>query len=813
MSKPIPKFTSFKARSSAPTQILPQAKEQSRRVDHHDENDVADTESRRDSDRRKHKDRADDVYTHKDKSHTRSHSHTHGHGHSTKALEPLTLLHDDGLQSFTVDTKGDPDNTRYGSLHRYSVPPYHRTGYGRILGSRPEYKIDLEASDQANVVLASERESKSERPERALSKKIRVRDTYVLRNKFDAREGTGFDAGDDFVALPGSRKRKRESESPKGIHRVDYRSIEGKSDLIRKPADEDLEYEIDDRPEGQQDPSSIARGRVSELERRVKMQPALVETWLELVKEQSGLVSPGVEIADLSSTDLRVLADMRVSIYKKGIRAVATADRLVLQLGMVEEISRIWEPHKTLKLCKEVLNDNPTNVAIWTRYLGILRESRSGSLEGMKQQLIECVQDIQTFSKSATAEDKERLSIVGLYVLLLLTTVLRDAGYEELAMGIWQAVLETQLYQPSTPDTPDHELSIKSFEDFWDSEVPRFGEEGSKGWINDQEPEKAESLSTNVNDDDMTSLPLSGKQPFASFANMESATSRSACFPGRTIDDVDTDDPFRVVLSSDLSEVLQLTSSHRMPSSALIDAFLCFFGLPSLAVSDSDSLHHSLHPWRTDAGIRGSERQSERGRSQDSAQSFLHRYQMSTDLLFTDAFPTTEAKSGPANLQMLNFVRRSLGQLVILFSADEDLIEYYLAFSVAYFPETAFKTAKSLLKARPSSLRLYNACALVQASLGEDEKAARIWQTAISMGSTFAEEDRKDVVLLWQSWVWRELQVGNVSRPKSLLFAFGGTQKDDWASTEESENISSSARLRVQRVSIPTFLGVSHMVA
>ncbi len=51
----------------------------------------------------------------------------------------ITLDHSLGINelvdsdAFFVDRRGDSKNVEYGSLHRYSIPSFHRTGYGRVL--------------------------------------------------------------------------------------------------------------------------------------------------------------------------------------------------------------------------------------------------------------------------------------------------------------------------------------------------------------------------------------------------------------------------------------------------------------------------------------------------------------------------------------------------------------------------------------------------------------------------------------------------------------------------------------------------------
>jgi len=144
---------------------------------------------------------------------------------------------------------------------------------------------------------------------------------------------------------------------------------------------------------------------------------------------------------------------------------------------------------------------------------------------------------------------------------------------------------------------------------------------------------------------------------------------------------------------------------------------------------------------------------------------------------------------------VLLFARNTLASIVGEHPEDEGLTEYYLAFLCQYFPKEAGKAAKAALKKRQTSLRLYNACAMVEATLGRLEKANHIWAGAIKMKESFSLEAQQDAVSLWQSWTWCEMQQGNSQTALRRLISFDGSLVDEPATTV----LSSSATLRVRR--------------
>lgn len=56
-------------------------------------------------------------------------------------------------KTFIVDIRGDPKNIEYGCLYRYSIPNYHRSGSGYVVGAMSGQRIDRNASTDKTIVL------------------------------------------------------------------------------------------------------------------------------------------------------------------------------------------------------------------------------------------------------------------------------------------------------------------------------------------------------------------------------------------------------------------------------------------------------------------------------------------------------------------------------------------------------------------------------------------------------------------------------------------------------------------------------------
>jgi len=116
---------------------------------------------------------------------------------------------------------------------------------------------------------------------------------------------------------------------------------------------------------------------------------------------------------------------------------------------------------------------------------------------------------------------------------------------------------------------------LVQFETFWDSEMPRIGEKRARGWRNSSSassPQVPEStpLVKHVLDN-----------PFERWLEAERHVEHCRALPGRAtdLDDAEEDDPFQVVLFSDLQAFMFPVRTPEVRLQ-LIYAFVNFLGLP-----------------------------------------------------------------------------------------------------------------------------------------------------------------------------------------------------------------------------------------
>lgn len=642
---------------------------------------------------------------------------------------------------FFSDRRGDRDILRYGSLNRYEVPVYRRYGYGHVLGLALDWKIDRIHSTEKIIVLTS---SNKRRGDRQLAKKQATREqTRALRfiNKSNAYGSDDHDR--DYIALSTTRKRKRGEDESDDENEPDF-DFRGIRDEAREPADSDAEYESEPTVDAV---TTDVTTRNAILVRRAKEHPDDLQAWIELVDYQEDMLKMERLSAELRNTDKLHLAEIRISVYEQALKKCNTDEHghVRLYCGMMTEAAIAWSQEQLARKWTEVLTQFPFSVELWLKYLDWIESSFiSFRYEACKVSFQKCLETVQL---NTAAIDLD----LSLYIFCRLTTMIHQAGYQELALATWQALLEYNVFAPLDPPSSQEEI-LRRFEEFWESEVPRIGEDNAKGWRN-----------SNLDDSpiiETESVQLMEQKPtdaiWNDFQKREVDYTSKLRHPGRTTDELGGDDPFHTVLFSDIEVFLKLLPQS-CKKTAVASAFLQFCDLPPLRRNNSDMNRYTFDPFlRT-----GWSEHSHEGTSAFSeviaryTNCPIKNYQPTAELLLDQSFPSTH------KVVDVIFVRNVL-KLLLEDTADGETVgEYLLALESQYFPTESHKTARRLLKAHPTSLRLYNAYGLVESRRNNFDKADHVFSAAISMQKDATMFSTNDSLELFCSWVWEALRRGD----------------------------------------------------
>ncbi|OAG01896.1 DUF1740-domain-containing protein [Paraphaeosphaeria sporulosa] len=644
---------------------------------------------------------------------------------------------------FFSDRRGDRDIVRYGSLNQYEVPDYRRFGYGHVLGLPLDWKIDRVHSTEKITVLTS---SDKRRGERLLAKKQATREqTRAVRFVSTSNAHDSDDHNQDYIALSTTRKRKRgedESEDEEDGSAFDYRGMQ--KGITSEPADPDAEY--DSEPAVDVVTADVTAQNAIFV-RRTKERPDDLQAWTELIEYQEDMLKMERSSTELRKAEKLHLAEIRISVYEQALKKcnIDEHGQIRLHCGMMTEATRAWGQEQLARKWTEVLTKYPFSTELWLKYLDWIESSfMTFRYEACKVSFQQC---LETMQLSMIAIDPG----FSLYIFCRLTTMIHQAGYQELALAIWQALLEYHIFAPLDQPLPQEEV-LRNFEEFWESEVPRIGEDNAKGWRNSDvddgpipETDPVQLMLQNPND-----------AVWDDFRKRETDHTSKLRHPGRTTEELGGDDPFHTILFADIEVFLKLLP-HSCEKTDVVSAFLQFCTLPPLQQNDSDMSRYTLDPFLQTGWSEPSQANTS-GFTEVIARysnSPIKKYQPTAELLFDQSFPSTHKVGDVA------FVRKVLKLLFKGVADGGSIGEYLLAFESQYFPTESRKTARQLLKAHPASLRLYNAYGLAESRRNNPEMADQVFSAALSMQKGETTFSTNGSLELFNSWVWEALRCGD----------------------------------------------------
>jgi hypothetical protein len=653
----------------------------------------------------------------------------------SRASEPPKVERDaTSSKLYFSDRRGDADVLKYGALNRYNIPAYRRSGYGYVLGLGFDQKIDRERSSHSKIYMTP---VSGHRQERLLTAKNVPKEGSRTLRIVPSNENPILAEGQDFIAVSDGRNRRRDDsdgDKDKASPDLDYRGVERDSD---QPLDLDTQY--DDNVEDLASISELTK-KNSELVRKTREHPRDIQAWLSFIEHQEAMMAPDRAISDTNDATRRQLADVRILIYEEALKKTLDEfdNHVRLYKGLLVEAQRSWTEAKLTTRWQEVLRIHPGSTELRLMYLDFVQSNFSSfKYEACRMTFLQSLEALRA-SKVVVIETT-------LHVFIRLTSMTHDAGYQELALAIWQAILELSLSQPamSTADLED-------FEQFWESEAPRVGEVEASGWRKTARKDLPANATPLIPPDPQESA-------FQDFCKRENDSIAKLRYPGRTSDEVGEDDAFHTIFFGDIEPYLKVIPADT-PNILLVEAFLCFCGLPPLSRTGDHQRSWWNDPFilppRVSVVAPAHARDSEHISFTDKVERFsacgTSNFQTASELLFDHDFSLKGKRLDP------DFIRRTVG-FAATETQDEALGEYLLAFEHRHFPVEVVKTAKRLLKAKPTSQCLYHAYGLVEARREKYEKANQVFSMAFSMGSPGTHES----LMLLSSWVWEALQDGD----------------------------------------------------
>jgi len=665
------------------------------------------------------------------------------------ATDTRSMSHVNDIYFF--DKGGDSDNIRYGSMHRYSIPSYRRSGMGNVLGAASGTRIDRTTSTEKGVVLSDGREEGSARAGGLSSVKAMPQRELVVRSSTPiSDDARSYELRQDFLALDETKSHKRRridggggkcaSSSEDDTH---YRSFEGQAKACPDPNLQDFNGQatFDDlQMEHAQ--------RTYELDTAVRQDATNGRAWLDLLAHQGSSSYFNRLNNRPTAAELTSIVELKIHLYRKALQSVKDTE-LVDQLsaGLMREGRKVWDSSKRAREWESLLAKRQGSGLLWIQYLDdVQTEATEGYFDTVSAAYKRCMQRLRSLQSTKASEGRETHLLVT-YIVLRYTTWLRQVGYSELAFGIWQALLELNLLSPDFQSL-DFAGIMHRLEEFWESEQPRIGDEEAKGWAHSGD---STVPSQNAN------LKCVSADANAPWVERERSEMTRAAVPARTSNSDDDKDPYRVVLFSDLKDVMILIPSQY--HLILINAFLMFCQLPTTVegvertwMLDGFIRDQSLPLFDVQSGIDGKPLTGIE--TAKSALAIPLPYTVANDQsLF--AWPgsifsamSSQTLQPASGLPHVSWIICVLKLLVLCGKGGDELAETYLVLQATCSNHTALKAAKALLKSQPKNLRLYNA----YATLAFHDNCPHTARSVIQNALRLLKSDETIILLRTQMW-------------------------------------------------------------
>ena len=660
---------------------------------------------------------------------------------------------------YYLDTKADDQNLRYGTLHRHTVAKYQEAGRGRVLGLAQHFQT-APASDRGYRLVADRRSDYDQRDTRLSLKSsseplLPVPVVPVVDNDGSKHLSR------DYVPISLSHGQKR-----RGLQSVDVPlAVEIASSQQYEETELDSSVASDTEREPLVPPTTQGpMERNVELSGFVRSHPADVDGWLALIRHQDEVAKYDIVRQNQKPTkaQLRGLADVRLSMYEKALsNTTSQVGRSRLVHGMMNEGARVWDSEKLAKRWDSVVKAYPNDLQLRINHIDFeMTNSTNFCYSQCQEKLRDCIDVIKALSSSTETEDMES------FIFLRLTTFMVEAGFSEHAHALWQAIFESSFFEPHRRLT---ETSWPSFAAFWDSEVPRFGEDGARG------PNVAQEAKPVAQADPAPTTPRTSSRALR-WSTRERQNILASVLPARSIDSVDENDPYRIVLFSDIQSFLFCPTTPE-GKWKLLERFLRFCGLPPIHMRNMGANLPSKDSFLGNVFLENGFVNLGSWLVPEMSSPF--RFPVSCFVVDTVTLlankehwfdPWADSLHALADTPRGQWIINCVRQLLPHFTGEDVFTEYLISLEERLSSSRAQKHVKRLLKAQPS-VRLYNAYAVHQHRAGRAHEAEHIWSTTLSMQASLPRKNHHDSMLVWLCWIWTLLDSREFSKALRLMLA------------------------------------------
>ncbi|ORX54932.1 DUF1740-domain-containing protein [Hesseltinella vesiculosa] len=698
--------------------------------------------------------------------------------------------------SYCIALRGDKDLMKYGP-NQYDVPSYHRSGGGFVLGLDRNVRISAESLQTGKVLELVPTKKRQQLEGRAMLAYPNATRLIVGSQQ----QPTDATQTDEEILLDDDDE--MEEDTNWITSGVDYRNIHTQQKGAQQ---QDV-----DQSEGHDELDEEIRKKTVDFNQYLAQNPTDIDSWLAFVDFQDQASSKlNIGGPNRSKTTKASLTEVKLSIFEKAFKHNPDDERL--WLSYLRCGAEVWGSVEVLTHWDKALATCTSTVSLWAEYINLRQtDFASYNFEDCCRVFEDCLVSLHRLSRplqlmSHREEDDNheltRVESVMVYILLRYCIFVKQSGYKEKAFSMIQAIFEFNFYQPMLfqyqPSITITQM-VSEFAKFWDSEVPRFGEEGAQGW---------QDYHARVENQQQVS-PMQPKRQIIFKGKLQvdeiqewldqEKYQESLHLMARRMDDEEDiaidEDPYRAVLSDDVVRSLFNVTTEAAKSSLVYSLFV-FLGLPFAPYGVSTNTHFC-----TDTFTHSDLELNDFWPTKEKTAKLLTyvdkvpmenvqendrnpfglplSYPADVEELFArkskwfSCFPSPKI----VNDQEQKFTRNAFQNLTTLHKNNDHLLICYLAFEASYGFKRGRALAKSLLKDQSDNLILWNAYALMENGYDHPKEARKVCKLAIATGLQLPETSayRRYLPVLYSTFARMELEHGRPNEALKILISMGST--------------------------------------
>ncbi|KAG6818044.1 hypothetical protein H0H87_009199 [Tephrocybe sp. NHM501043] len=582
---------------------------------------------------------------------------------------------------------------------------------------------------------------------------------------------------DGFLRLTSSHSRRHDARSHRSItvSRNDATSDSDASDSSHQASSYESSSEEITLTSHQE--------KIKTLEQEIKEKPMAVEIWLSLLSHTL------LTIPLSSKNAIKARSEITVSILSRALAMDPQNGAFnVLRIQYLKAGEEVWHESKVRAEWEEALKIGGAD--IWMEWIEWRIKQVGNGVDGVVE---DAVRMLGAFGHN------EQDELAKIRVFWRVAMVFQCAGFVERATSMFQAQAELLFKIPQAIHGLPHETQLDHLENFWESEVPRVGEVGSRGWVTWASGHREDEVGALGAKSD-TGEHISELDPYRQWAAQEIHVDQTGFLPSRSSDD--TDDPYSTILFSDIRPLL-IPLASATAKDAFRCAWLSIVGLHIPGFSQTMSTSNEIN-WDDRWNLSYLTRRPYLNSffPSNMTQNHLTTESVAGIIIgrekeYTNPFGPLkcwghgvlrpldiggESQKGEMKAAMWrnediegldhSFIRRLFAQLR-LGATDTDWDTLTLAFEATLSVKSALKQSRALLS-QNESLAHWSAHAQLEVLRGRVDDARKIYQTVLTT-STVAR-NMPGTSNLWWDWVHMEWLNGDPARALQLILRSAGVE-------------------------------------